>query len=125
VPFCLWIDELLVSVDFGDAQALEPFGVILAVEDVPLFAALEDLFFLRTNFRADVRVYLLLKFEKRGDNGDDFLANSVAVLDKIDFRTGNKKVDDAMGEANRFFAGESHISGELISFRGQADPSLS
>src|SRR5271170_107784 len=92
----------LMRVDFGDAESLETFGVVLAVEDVPLFTALDDFLFLRTDFRADVGIHLLLKFQERGDNGDDFLADGVAVLHKIDFGAGNEEVDDAMREANRF-----------------------
>src|ERR1700688_724589 len=37
----------------GDSHATEFVGVILAVEDVPLFAAFEDFFFLRRDALAD------------------------------------------------------------------------
>jgi hypothetical protein len=53
----------LVGVHFGDAEALESLGIIFAVEDVPLFAALEDFLFLRRDLGADIRVNLLFELQ--------------------------------------------------------------
>ena len=48
---------------FGYAHALQAFGVIFAVEDVPLFAALEDLALLGCDLGADFGVNLLFEFQ--------------------------------------------------------------
>jgi hypothetical protein len=98
----------LAGLDFGYAHAFQAFGVVFAVEDVPLFAAFEDFFFLRSDFRADFRVHLGFDFQQRGDDGDNFLADGVAVFDEIHVRTGDQEINDAMGEAYGFFACQSH-----------------
>jgi hypothetical protein len=45
-PFSFLNVVQLTGVNFGDAQAFKTFGVIFAIEDVPLFAAFQDFFFL-------------------------------------------------------------------------------
>src|SRR6266404_4324268 len=47
----------------GDSHAAEFVSVILAIEDAPLFAVLEDLFFLRSDALADFRVGFLFFFQ--------------------------------------------------------------
>ncbi len=84
-----------MRVDFGHAQPLEAFGVIFAVEDIPLFAAFEDFLLLRGDLRADFGVHLLFELQQRCENIDDFLADGVAVFDEIHVVAGNEKIDDA------------------------------
>ena len=69
--------------------------------------------------------HLLFELQQRRQNSYDFLADSVAVFDEINFRCRYKKIDDSMRDANGFLTGQSHVSGELISFHGRAGPSLS
>src|SRR5271170_934430 len=111
-----------MGVDFGDAEALESFGVVFAVKDVPLLAAFEDFLLLRADLGANFRIDLLLELQQCGENGDDFLADGVAVFDEINALAGNEKIDDAVGESNRLFAAQAHLNGESISFRGPAVP---
>ena len=94
------------------AEALHPFGVILAVDDVPFLAAFEDFLFLGADLGADFGVHLLFELQERGKNIDDFVADGVAVLDEVDVRAGDQKIENFMREANGFFAAESNISGE-------------
>ena len=98
----------LAGLDFGYAHAFQAFGVVFAVEDVPLFAAFQDFFFLRGDFGADFGVHLGFHFQKSGDDRDDFLADGVAVFDEIHVWAGDQKINDAMGEAYGFFACQSH-----------------
>ena len=85
-----------MSVNFGDAQPFESLAIISAVQDVPLFAALEDFFFLRGDLRADFGINLFFELQQRRKNVDDFLANGVAVFDEIYFGTGDEKINNAM-----------------------------
>src|SRR5271167_306542 len=100
--------KLLAGLHFGYAHAFQAFGVVFAVHDVPLFAAFEDFFFLRGDFGSDFSVHLSFDFQQRGDDGDDFLADGVAVFDEIHVRTGDQEINDAMGEAYGLFACQSH-----------------
>jgi len=99
----------LAGLDFGYAHAFQALSVVFTIEDVPLFAAFEDFFFLGGDFGADFGVHLGFDFQKSGDDGDDFLADSVAVFDEIHVRTGDQEINDAMGEAYGFFACQSHV----------------
>jgi hypothetical protein len=103
-----WGLRRLAGLHFGYAHALQAFGVIFAVEDVPLFAAFEDFLFLRSDLGADFGVYLGFDFQKSGDDVDDFLTDGVAILHEVHFRTGDQEINDAMGEAYGFFACQSH-----------------
>jgi hypothetical protein len=104
----------LAGLDFGHAHAFQSFGVVFAVENVPLFAAFEDFFFLGGDFGADFGVHLSFDFQQRGDDGDDFLANGVAVFHKVHVGTGDQEINDAMGEAYGFFACQSHGIGRWL-----------
>src|ERR1700676_211000 len=92
----------------GDAHAAEFVGVILAVEDVPLFAALENFFFLRGDALAHFGVGLLFFFQRGGKNLHHLLTDGVAVLDKFHFVAGHQHFGDLMRKANDFFPAEPH-----------------
>ena len=109
-----------MSVQFGDAESLQPLSVISAVEDIPFLASLEDFLFLRTDLRADLRVHLFFQFQQRRDYVHDFLADRVAVLDKVHFGTGHEKIDDSVGQSNRLFAAQAHVNEGSVSFRERA-----
>jgi hypothetical protein len=104
----------LASLHFGYAHAFQAFGVVFAVENVPLFAAFEDFFFLGGNFGANFGVYLGFDFQQRRNDVDDFLADGVAVFDEVHIRTGHEEINDAMGEAYGFFACQSHGIGRWL-----------
>src|SRR5271170_7985051 len=97
---------------FFHAEALHAFGAVFAVHDVPFLAAFEDFFFLGADLGAYFGVDLLLQLQERGKNIDDFVADGIAVLDEIDIRAGNQKIENSMRKTDGFFAAESHISGE-------------
>src|SRR6266849_10098532 len=98
----------------GDAHAAEFVGVILAVEDVPLFAALKDLFFLRGDAFADFGVGFFFFFQRGGKNLHDLLTNGVAVLDKLHLVAGDQHFGNLMRQANDFFPAESHARGPAL-----------
>src|SRR5712672_680848 len=92
----------------GYAHAAEFVGVILAIEDVPLFAAFEDFFFLRSDALADFGVGFLFFFQRRSKNLHDLLADGVAILDKFNIVAGDQDIGDLMRQPNHFFARKSH-----------------
>src|SRR6266403_5304051 len=92
----------------GYAHAAEFVGVIFAVEDVPLFAAFEDFFFLRSDALAEFGVGFLFFFQSGSKNLHDLLADGVAILDKFDIIAGDEDIGDLMRQANHFFARKSH-----------------
>src|ERR1700676_395885 len=102
---------VLVLVFFGgggDAHAAEFFGVVFAVQDLPLFAAFDDFFFLGSDALADFEVGFFFFAERGGDNLDDMLANGVAIVDEFDVVAGDEDVGDLVRDADNFFAAESH-----------------
>ena len=94
----------------GDALAAEFFGIIFAEKDVPLLAALEDFFFLGGDALADFEFDLLLVLEDICKSLNDVLADGVAVLDELDFVGLDEEIDDLVGDADNFFAAQSHGS---------------
>src|SRR5260370_33813430 len=54
----------------GDSHAAELVAVILAIEDVPLFAALENFFLLRSDALADFGVGFLFVLQRGGEKAD-------------------------------------------------------
>src|SRR6266403_3370878 len=92
----------------GYAHAAEFVGVILAIEDVPLFAAFEDFFFLRSDALAEFGVGFLFFFQSGSKNLHDLLADGVAILDKFNIIAGDEDIGDLMRQANHFFARKSH-----------------
>ena len=92
----------------GDAHAAEFFGVVLAIEDFPLFAAFDDFLFLRSNAFADLEVGFFFFAERGGHDLDDLLANGVAIVDEFDIVAGDEDVGDLVRDADNFFAAESH-----------------
>jgi hypothetical protein len=94
----------------GYALAAKFFGVIFPVEDVPLFAAFEDFFFLGSDALADFGFDFFLVAEDVGHGLDHVLTDGVAVLDEFDFVALHQKIDDLMGDADNFFAAQSHNS---------------
>src|SRR6266851_1465437 len=95
----------------GNAHAAELVGVILAVEDVPLFAAFEDFFLLRSDALADFGVGFLFFLQCGSENLHDLLADGVAVLDKLHLVAGDQHFGNLVRQANDFFPAESHARG--------------
>ena len=93
----------------SDTHAAEFVGVVFAVEDVPLFAAFEDFFFLRGDALADFGVGFLFVAERGGENLDDMLTDGVSIFNKFDVVAGHQHVGDLVGQADDFFAAESHF----------------
>jgi len=92
----------------GDTHAAEFIGIVFAEEKVPLLAAFEDFFFLGRDALADFDLDLFFLAEDIGDGLDDVLADGVAVLDKLDFIALHEKIGDLIGDADNFFAAQSH-----------------
>src|SRR3981081_1480563 len=78
----------------GNAHAAKFILVILLVEDVPLLAAFDDFFFLRSDFLAHFQFDFLFVFQRSRQNLHHLLANSVAVVDKFDFLAVHQHVRD-------------------------------
>src|SRR5258708_5685385 len=91
-----------------DSHAAEFVGVILAVEDVPLFAALEDLFFLRGDALADFGVGFLFFLQRGGKNLHDLLADGVAVFGEFHLVAGHQHISNLMPQPNHFFPRHPH-----------------
>src|SRR5256885_15911856 len=64
----------------GDARAAKLILVILLVENVPLLAAFEDFFFLRSDSLAHFQLDLLFVFQRGRQNLHPLLPNGVAVF---------------------------------------------
>src|SRR5882762_11759834 len=92
----------------GDAHAAKLILVILLVEDVPLLAAFQNFFFLRSDSLADFQFDLLFLFERGGQNLHHLLANGVAVVDEFHVFAGDKHFGDLVREPYDFFAGKAH-----------------
>src|SRR5260370_22565658 len=84
----------------GDSHAAELIAVILAIEDVPLFAALENFFLLRSDALADFGVGFLFVLQRGGENLHDLLADGVAVLDEFHFVAGAPPIGNLMRTPN-------------------------
>ncbi len=92
----------------GDAHAEHLFGVILAVEDVPLLAAFEDFLLLGRDLLADLGVHFFFVAQQSLEDLDDLIANGFAVFDEFHFIAGDQNIGDLMRKADDFFAAESH-----------------
>src|SRR5712672_1466043 len=92
----------------GYAHTAEFVGVIFAVQDIPLFAAFEDFFFLRSDALADFGVGFLFFFQRGSKNLHDLLADGVAIFDKFNIIAGDQDIGNLMRQANHFFARKSH-----------------
>src|SRR5229473_4525862 len=92
----------------GDSHAAKFVEVILAIEDAPLFAVLEDLFFLRSDAFADFRVGFLFFFQRGGENLHDLLADGIAVFDEFHVVAGDQHIRNLMRQPNDFFPRQSH-----------------
>src|SRR6266576_5971877 len=92
----------------GDAHAAKLILVILLVEDVPLLAAFQDFFFLRSDSLAHFQFDLLFLFERGGQNLHHLLANGVAVVDEFHFFAGDKHFGDLVRQPYDFFSREAH-----------------
>ena len=88
--------KLAVRVDFSDAKSLQSFLIIFAIQNVPLFTAFQDLFFLGRNLRADFGVNLFFHLQQRRKNIHDFLADGIAILDEVHVGKRDKKIDDSV-----------------------------
>jgi hypothetical protein len=93
-----------------DALAAKFIGIIFAEEDVPLLAALKDFFLLRGDAPADFDFDFFLFLKDVSDGLHDMLANSIAVLDELDFVALDEEINDLVGDTDNFFAAQSHDS---------------
>src|SRR5436309_7872471 len=92
----------------GDARAAKLILVILLVENVPLLAAFEDCFFLRSDSLAHFQLDLLFVFQRGRQNLHHLLPNGVAVVDEFHFLALNKHIRDLVRQPYNFFAGQAH-----------------
>src|SRR6266852_9374181 len=92
----------------GNAHAVELIQVILLVDDVPLFAAFKNLFFLRSDALAHFQFDLLFFFQRSRQNLHDLLADGVPVFHKFHFFAFDKHVRDLVRQPYDFFAGQAH-----------------
>src|SRR5229473_2885310 len=93
----------------GDAHAAKLILVIFFVEDVPLLAAFQDFFLLRSDFLAHFQFNLLFFFQCGGQNLHDLLSNGVAVVDEFHFFAFDQHFRYLVREPYDFFAGEAHL----------------
>src|SRR5438552_6617705 len=93
----------------GDARAAKLILVILLVENVPLLAAFEDFFLLRSDSLADFQLDLLFVFQSGRQNLNHLLPNGVAVVDEFHFLALDKYVRDLVRQPNNFFPGQAHL----------------
>ncbi len=94
----------------GNPHAAEFFAVIFAEQDVPLFAAFDDLFLLGSDALADFDFDFFFLAQNISDALDDVLADGIAVLDKFDFVGLHQQISDLVRDAHNFFAAQSHVS---------------
>src|SRR5271170_2973279 len=92
----------------GYAHTAQLLRIILAIEQIPLFAALENFFFLRGNAFARFELGLLFFAQRGGQDLDDLAANGVAVVDEIDVLAGHQHIGELVRDADNFFAAKSH-----------------
>jgi len=92
----------------GDTHAAEFIGIVLAEEEIPLLTAFDDFLFLGSDALADFGFDLFFFAQDVGDGLDDVLADGVAVFDELDFIALHEKIGDLMGDADDFFAAQSH-----------------
>src|SRR5882762_217181 len=93
----------------GNSHAAKFILIILFMEDIPLLAAFEDFFFLRSDFLADFQFNLLFVFQRSRQDLHHLLPNGVAVVDKFHFLAVHQHVRDLVREPYDFFAGEAHL----------------
>src|SRR6516162_144208 len=91
-------------------HAAQFFGIIFAEQHVPLFAALEDLLFLRSNPLANLLLDSFLFLQDIRHRLHHVLPDGVAVLHEFHFVALHQQVDDLVRDANHFFARQSHFS---------------
>src|SRR5271157_3176359 len=106
----------------SDAGAAQFIGIIFAEEDVPLFAAFQNFFFLRGDLLADFHFDLFFLAKNVGHGLDHVLADGIAVLDKFDFIALDQQVHDLVRDTHDFFAGQSHSVLSLPSATSDALP---
>jgi hypothetical protein len=92
----------------GHTHAAELLGIILAVEQIPLFTALENFLFLGGDALAGFELGFFFFAERGGKDFDDLTANSIAVFDELDVIAGHQDVRELVRDAHNFFAAESH-----------------
>src|SRR5277367_512967 len=87
----------------GHTHAAKFLGIILAKEQIPLFAAFENLFFLRGNALAGLELGFFFFAQRGGKDLDDLTADGVAVVDEIDVIAGDQDVGQLVGDADNLF----------------------
>src|SRR5712692_6055462 len=91
----------------GNAHAAKFIVVILLMKDVPLLAAFEDFFFLRSDSFAHFQFDFLFVFQCGSQNLHHLLANRVAIVNEFNFFAFHKYFSDLVREPYNFFAGEA------------------
>src|SRR6266851_5791384 len=92
----------------SNAHAAKFIVVILLMKDVPLLAAFEDFFFLRSDSFAHFQFDFLFVFQRGSQNLHHLLANRVAIVNEFNFFAFHKYFSDLVREPYDFFAGEAH-----------------
>ena len=88
----------------GHTHAAKFFGIIFAKQQIPLFAAFENFFFLRGDALAGFELGFLFFAQRGGENLNDLTPDGVAVVDEIDVVAGDQDIGQLVGDADNFFA---------------------
>ena len=92
-----------------DAQFLQLFGIVFAMQQIPLFAALGNLALLRADLLARRAVHLLLGGQHLGDVADDLEAHFVGVLLHAQFARLAQRHDDLVRHVVDLVARKLHL----------------
>src|SRR6266478_2407100 len=92
----------------GDAHAAEFVAIILLEEHVPLFAAFEDFFLLRSNLLADLQLHLLLFLQRGCQDQHHLLPDGVPVIHKFYVVARHQHVRNLVRQSHNLFPAKSH-----------------
>jgi hypothetical protein len=92
----------------GDALAAKFFGIVLAEQDVPFFAAFQDFFLLGSDAFADFHFDFFFFAKDIGHCLDHVLTDGVAILDEFHLVGLHQQIYQLMRDAHNFFAAQSH-----------------
>ena len=93
----------------SNAVATELLSIKLAVKNAPFFTVLEDFLFHRRDLLAGFDVPLLFFAKLVRKNGDNLLADGVAVFDEFDLIACDKDVHHFVGQPDNFLSRKSHL----------------
>ncbi len=88
----------------GHPHAAKFLGIIFAKEQIPLFAAFENFFFLRGDALAGFELGFFFFAQCGGNDLNDLTTNGIAVVDEIDVVAGDQDIGQLVGDADNFFA---------------------